>query len=150
MQMAKKDRPALTAEERAEKFRLSSLIKKHSPSWQESNPGQGKLTQARLGDLVTQLRGKDLGQGGIWHYVSPESYTRLNPEIVQAIAHILGFDPGEVSPRFKPKPYAMPAATDIDAAIMAEVARLPIRYKELFLAQIAAAADSIKASSPEQ
>lgn len=145
MRMAENDRPELTDDEKAEKIRLRAIIEKRKSVWEQNHPQAGRLTQARLGELIGELRGDaPLTQGAIYHYINPNSHTKLNPGIVQAIAFILGFDVEEVSPRFKPKPYTMPAPSDIDSAIASELARLPLSAKRQFLAQIAAVANSIE------
>jgi hypothetical protein len=147
MAMADNDRPELSEDEKQEKIRLRDLIARHRPEWERLNPREGKLTQGKLGQLVGELRGEEpLTQGGIWHYITPESNTRLNPDVVQAMAFIVGFDVADVSPRFAPKPYATPVDSEIDATIMAQIRRLPLSSKQQFLVMISAMADSIESS----
>jgi hypothetical protein len=141
MKMAKKTRPALTDEERAEKARLRDLIERHAPAWQAAHPGQGKLTQTKLGELVAQHRGDEVGQGAIWQYISTSSDTKLNADIVQVLAAIVGFEAAEVSPRFAPKAYALAATSSRAAEIMAQASRLPEDQQEWFLAMLRAAVE---------
>lgn len=106
MRMAKDDREPLTQEEAAEKGRLRDLIKKHSPQWEALHPHEGRLTQAKLGQIVGEMtRDEPVSQGMVWQYTSKTSATKLNAQFVQATAALLGFDVAEVSERFRPRVY---------------------------------------------
>ena len=101
MQMTR-SKPPLTPQEVAEKDRLNALYLASKPRWKEAH---GKnLTQELLGQLVGEmLNEKPMTQGAICQYLKAESSTKLNPQVVQAIAAICDFEPSEVSQRFEPK-----------------------------------------------
>lgn len=110
----KKEKPKLTAEQRAEKRRLKALYLRLRPAWESTHPGV-KLTQAKLGEMVGEILGREpLSQGVIWQYMSETHDTKLNADFVQCVAAILEFDPAQVGTDYALKPHQATLASAVE------------------------------------
>lgn len=94
-------KPPLTDAEKAEKARFGDLVRANKARFEEIT--KKKYTQAALAEEVGNvINGSPMTQGAIWQYLSPDHPTRLNAQIVQAVAALMGFSPEQISPEYAP------------------------------------------------
>jgi hypothetical protein len=64
-------------------------------------------------EVGRMIRGSPVTPGAMWQYLAVDQDTRLNEQVVGALAFILGFDPSAVGKRFARK--AWQGGSDLDS-----------------------------------